>query len=312
MNKNINWRPPEIQSPLPHGDMPGDRIEIGTDHIKKAQTIFPRLLEQLDALQTENPHGRVVVSLCGGSGVGKSETASLLAFYLQDAGIGTYILSGDNFPYRTPQYNDAERQRVFRTNGIKGLLQTEAYSQEVQSVLNALWAREEDAAVGQTMQHPWLEIYQREGKKGLQNYLGSPAELDFEELNQILSQFKNGAGSIWLKRMGRSEEARWYENVDFSDTKVLLIEWTHGNSDYLHGVDFPILLNSTPAETQEHRRKRGRDGKVDSAFTTMVLDLEQKLLAFQAVHAKMIVAKDGTILSFAEYQRQMAQEGAFV
>ena len=55
---------------------------------------------------------------------------------------------------------------------------------------------------------------------------------------------------------------------------MLVIEWTHGNSDEYKGVDIPVLLNSTPAETLEHRRNRNRDGAVDSPFTTMVLELE--------------------------------------
>ena len=43
-------------------------------------------------------------------------------------------------------------------------------------------------------------------------------------------------------------------------------------------VDIPVLLNSTPEETKNHRRSRARDGKVDSAFTTMVLEIEQEML----------------------------------
>ena len=37
---------PEVTPDIPHGDMPGDKIEIGESHIRKAQTIFPELLKQ--------------------------------------------------------------------------------------------------------------------------------------------------------------------------------------------------------------------------------------------------------------------------
>jgi hypothetical protein len=86
---------------------------------------------------------------------------------------------------------------------------------------------------------------------------------------------------------------------------VLVIEWTHGNSDNYEGVDIPILLNSTPEETLAHRRARNRDGKTDSAFTTLVLELEQNMLKSQAHKAKIIVSKAGELLSYKEYEEVM-------
>ena len=70
-------------------------------------------------------------------------------------------------------------------------------------------------------------------------------------------------------------------------------------------MDIPILLNSTPEETLAHRRARNRDGKTDSAFTTMVLGIEQKKLHEQARKAKIIVSKDGELLNFAKYSEIM-------
>ena len=108
--------------------------------------------------------------------------------------------------------------------------------------------------------------------------------------------------------MGREETALWYEAVDFSDIHVLLIEWTHGNSNHLHGVDVPILLNSTPSETLAYRKARHRDGGTDSPFTTMVLALEQKQLEMQAEKAGLIIAKTGELLTYRDYRRLMAEE----
>ena len=96
--------------------------------------------------------------------------------------------------------------------------------------------------------------------------------------------------------MGRTEDERWYDRVDFSDIKVLIVEWTHGGSENLRGVDIPILLNSTPEETKEHRRLRARDGKTDSAFTTMVLELEQEKLDRAGRRAKIIMTKAGEFI----------------
>lgn len=232
----------------PHGDMPGDKISIEQHHIHKANIIYPELKTMLT-------QEKCVVCVCGGSGVGKSEIASLLAGMLQNDGIKAYVMSGDNYPHRIPAENDAFREQV----------------------------------------------YQSGGREALSAYLGSSQEINFDMVNEIISQFKAGKSAITMKRMGRSLDALWYDEVDFSETKVLILEWTHGNSDHIHGVDIPVLLNSTPAETLEHRRKRNRDGGVDSPFTTMVLEIEQGQLMKQAHKAKIIVTKSGELISYAQY-----------
>lgn len=302
-----SWTPPHIPDFISHGDMPGDKIHIGDAHIQKANTIFPVLLKELPTLFAANPHRRAVVAVCGGSGVGKSETASLLSFYLRDMGIGSYTLSGDNYPRRIPAYNDAERLRVFRQAGLRGLVTSGQCTMSAQGVLRTLQEEGSDADSSLCGRHPWLAVYLREGRKALAGYLGSEGEIDFAEVTGIVAQFQNGADQIFLKRMGREVTEVWYEPVDFSSVNVLVIEWTHGNSDQFQGVDFPVLLNSTPRETLEHRKARNRDGGVDSPFTAMVLELEQKMLEAQAPKAKLILAKSGEILSYGAYRALMAQ-----
>ena len=84
-----NWTAPKLPALLaeiPHGDMPGDKVEIGEGHIAKANTIFPVLLQEIETCQKAGQQ-KTVIAVCGGSGVGKSETASLLAYYLNEAGI---------------------------------------------------------------------------------------------------------------------------------------------------------------------------------------------------------------------------------
>ena len=113
------WTPPHIPDTIPYGDMPGDKVQIGPEHIAKANTIFPALVPMAAELAQ---NGRVVITVCGGSGVGKSEIASLLSHYFRTAGVGSYTLSVDNYPKRIPMYNDAERNRIFRAAGLRGLV----------------------------------------------------------------------------------------------------------------------------------------------------------------------------------------------
>lgn len=300
------WKPPVISEEISHGDMPGDKVEIGQNHIDKANTIFPLLVPM--AAEAANETGRVVIAVCGGSGVGKSETASLLSHYFRCAGINAYTLSGDNYPKRIPMYNDAERVRVFRVGGMRGMLSAGGYSQEAAAELRKLWAAELDADPKEAANKEWLKVYQAEGRKALAGYLGTTNEQDYDELSAIIASFKAGADKLWLKRMGRTENERWYDEVDMSDINVLVIEWTHGNSDFLQGVDIPVLLNSTPEETRAHRRSRARDGKTDSAFTTMVLEIEQKELDSCAHKAKIIISKSGELLSYEQYRTLMGEE----
>jgi glycosidase len=298
---------PEIAdaTTVPTGDMPGDKVQITPGHIEKARTVFVRLWELLQPVLAESPHHRAVVSVHGGSGVGKSETGSLLAHALNANGIGAYVLSGDNYPRRVPAANDAERLRVFRVGGLRGLLAAGRYDTAVKDELAALRATGRDAAEAEVAHHPWLATYLRAGKAALRGYLGTPSEIDFDEVNAILAAFHDGADTVSLKRMGRTPEELWYDDVDFSGTQVIVVEWTHGNNANLHGVDIPILLNSTPEETLAHRRARNRDGAVDSPFTTLVLGLEQGLLHSRAGAAGIIVAKSGELLDHAGYLAAM-------
>jgi hypothetical protein len=303
------WIPPNIPDPnsIPKGDMPGDKIKISPLHIEKAQVIFPKLLDLLIPVLNEHPYRRAVVAVHGGSGVGKSEIGSLLSYYLNCMNIGSYILSGDNYPHRIPKYNDAERLRVFRESGLKGLVSQGEYTGERNAILQELQENGNDVNAECCKELFWLQIYQITGRYGLKNYLATMNEIDFGEVNGIISQFKNGAANIMLKRMGREEKELWYDSVDFRNIKVLMIEWTHGNNPNLQGVDIPILLNSTPQETLEHRKLRNRDGATDSSFTTMVLNIEQDMLFSQAWKAKLIITKCGEIVSFDEYVKLMAQ-----
>lgn len=299
------WKAPEIPDNIPHGDMPGDKIRVTEELKKKADIIFPKLLECIKLLLEKENREKVVIAVCGGSGVGKSTIASLLAFYFNHEGIGSYILSGDNYPHRIPKYNDAERLRIYREAGLKGLIRENEYSHKRYEKIRQWQIEGKDADNALTEQYSWFSAYIASGKRALEGYLGTNHEIGFDEVEEIVSLFKKGSNAIWLKRMGRNEEDLWYEQVDFSGHSVLIIEWTHANSDYYHGVDIPILLNSTPEETLEYRRARSRDGATDSPFTMLVLEIEQELLKQQAYKAKIILSKQGEVLSLNQYRALM-------
>ena len=310
IKQKLPWVPEDIQDTdsIPKGDMPGDKIKNGSQHIQKAQIIFPKLLELLIPALDENPYQRAVVVVCGGSGVGKSEIASLISYYLNRMGLGSYILSGDNYPHRIPKYNDAERLRIFRKSGIESLISHGQYIEGRHAILKEIQESGNDSNPDYVSRYPWLSVYQSAGRSGLKNYLGTTNEIDFKELTGIISQFKNGESRIFLKRMGREETELWYDPVDFSDKNIMIIEWTHGNNHNLQGVDIPIILNSTPQETLEHRRSRNRDGATDSPFTTMLLEIEQEMLISQAPKAKLILSKSGEILAYRDFVKLMIQE----
>lgn len=298
---------PELDdlSNVPTGDMPGDRVQISQEHVRKARAIMPQLWRLIGQVIGSR---RGVISVHGGSGVGKSEIGSIIAHYLRSNGVGTYVMSGDNYPHRVPSVNDAERLRQFRTAGIQALVAAGEYSESVRAELDDLRVGDRDASPDKVIVHPWLDTYQRAGREALRRYLGTDAEIDFAEVNDIIKSFSGGAGHLNLKRMGRQADELWYDDVDVSGVQVLLIEWTHGNNERLEGVDVPILLSSTPEETLAHRRARARDGATDSPFTRMVLELEQEKLHSRASSAAIIVSKSGGLIDLPEYLRSMGED----
>lgn len=226
--------------------------------IRNAQVVFQALQEKMKVLQRDlsKKDRKIVVSISGGSGVGKTGIATMVADYFKENGIGSCVISGDDYPHRIPKYNDAER----------------------------------------------LEVYRRHGYSGLERYLGTPKEIDFAEINTLLNDFKKNESFIYRKHIGMNEYDLYYEKVDVSHVKVLILEWTHGNSDYLTGVDIPVYLHSTPKETEEYRRKRNRgEEEIDTPFIQMVLEIEQDKLYSQVKVGQIILSKEGKLLDYYSF-----------
>jgi alpha-galactosidase len=307
MEKSKRWSPPLFKKEsIKTGDMPGDKIKIDDSHINRANIIYPQLREHLENLGSQ----RLVVSVYGGSGVGKSEIASILAHYSTIDGFKSYVLSGDNYPYRIPEDNDKERLRTFRNAGLQALAERDDFKNQWMIELKKSWATMDDLKPvnNPPIEYNWKKTYYNAGKKALKDYLATSNEINFELINNILSSFKNEKKYLTLKRMGRTNEDISMESVDFSETQVLFVEWTHGNNDELQGIDFPIFLFSTPVETLAHRISRGRDNNLNNPFINLVLEIEQQKLIDQVEKAKLIVSQKRGIIPLSTYKRENNHE----
>lgn len=263
--------------------------DLAREQIRNAERLFPLILEKTE----ERKEKKTVISVSGGSGVGKTGMAFLLQNMFEKQGKKSLIISGDNYPHRIPMYNDAERIARFRMSGLNGLITEKLYTDEVKEKLLELQKAGRDAEEQEDMQ--WLSIYQKYGDKALTGYLGTDQELDYEAVSNLLMQFHGGTSQLLLRHMGRTPDDIWYDRRAVSDTDILILEWTHGNSAYLQGVDVSVVLISTPEETLENRKKRNRDTAIDSPFVARVLRIEQKKINDRLDQADIIQDMHGRI-----------------
>ncbi len=280
--------------------MPGDVIRIDQSHRLRAGVAWPHVLARLES---RSP-ARSVVAVYGGSGVGKSEVASLLAAYARAAGFPAYVMSGDNYPRRYPKQNDAERLNRFRSAGLAAMAQHPDFADAWDEALHHLWPEFFDADARRAEAVPVLAEYQDAGRGALEAYLGTDDEIDFSLVNSIIRRFKEGAPKLSLKRMGRKPEDIHFRSVDFANTPLLFLEWTHGNNPRVDGIDFALFLYSSPEQTLAHRRRRARDKGTDSHFTRLVLDIEQRIVNAGADRADLILSLDGEILQPSDVDRR--------
>ena len=255
--------------------------EVPQECIKRTELAIKELQQLFANNKKLQKQERIIIGLCGGSGSGKTVMADLLCKIFNGVGLKTIIMTGDNVPRRIPRLNDSERLTLFRSAGTKALVSQGLYNEEVREKLD-YWKKDfTDASYDYVKENPWFKPYLEAGKKALENYLGSPLEQDFEYCNEILKSFKQGKNLVWLKKLGREEDSLCYEKADFSDKDIMILEWTHANSDFVKGVDIPIFLESTVEETLEYRLQRNRDTHINSPFLMMVLGIEQNQLIAQ-------------------------------
>ena len=233
--------------PLPFATKEYEAYQFSFVELKEAERLYDEIKKVCGTDSASD--NRLVMSIYGGSGSGKTTIAAALQQCFLNDGMGCYVLTGDNYPHRIPVRNDEER----------------------------------------------LRVYNESGEDGLRGYLGTPEEIDFERVNKELSEFKAGKDIIEIKHMGRVDGDISYDETDFCGISVLILEWTHGGSDYLSGVDIPVFLESSPEETKARRIKRGRDENAASPFICRVVELEQEKLDLQRKNARIVVGKDGKV-----------------
>ena len=258
------------------------------------QLLYSLTRERIDTLLSSG--GKAVLTLSGCSGCGKTSAAEAWKKLLQFHGLSTLVIGGDDFPHRIPAHNDAERLRLFRTEGLKALAAAGLYSDPVMNDLTRLRESGQDADRELCSAFPWLETYREAGSRALREYLGTPLEIDFDLLNRTLNAFRSGAPKLLLKQLGREPDALRFQELDVSAVQVLILEWTHGCSPFLTGADLRVMLYATPEMTLERRLIRNRDAGADSPFTALVLSLEQEKLDAQRPDADLVLDLYGSVL----------------
>ena len=299
----------DLQADIPGGDMPGDSVDINESTINNAKNLFTSVKEEIAGNIRNNPYGRTIISVAGGSGSGKTSLSAMLAYFLNTSGIGAYTISGDNYPHMIPVENDASRLRVFRHNGVRAVVDARLGSPEVFQEIKKFQERENETGHVEPVDKPWYQVYIAGGKAALNRHLGTPHEQNYNEINDVLNAFRDGAETIWLRRMGRDNTAFWYEEKNFANVSVLILEWTHGLSQFLTGIDTPIFLNTTPEETYADRKRRGRDGNTDTDLIKAVVEIEQRQLINEVSRARIIVSRSGHVITFDDLKNQMDKKG---
>lgn len=135
------WTLPRTDGPFPKGICPETRSRSGRNILPRP-TRFSPCWYPCGRIRPQWPGSHLGLRWLR---VGKSEIASLLSHYFRSAGIGSYTWSGDNYPLRIPMYNDAERNRIFRVAGLRGLVDAGVYNASVRETLSGLWQQETDA-----------------------------------------------------------------------------------------------------------------------------------------------------------------------
>ncbi len=94
----------------------GDILKINISHRARTKLLFDWLRNKYT-----DPAKKLVISVGGPSGSGKSEIGALLSALYQNAGIPSILVPCDNFPIRAPKFNDLHRRELFDSKGKEAL-----------------------------------------------------------------------------------------------------------------------------------------------------------------------------------------------
>lgn len=94
----------------------GDILKINISHRARTNLLFDWLRDKYS-----DPAKKLVISVGGPSGSGKSEIGALISALYQNAGIPSILVPCDNFPIRAPKFNDLHRRELFDSKGKEAL-----------------------------------------------------------------------------------------------------------------------------------------------------------------------------------------------
>ena len=93
--------------------MKGDKLVVREEHVRAARQIAELLLPQIAGLE-----GKLIITIAGESGSGKSETASALCSLLSEKGVASVIFQQDDYFVYPPRTNAAMRRRNISHVGL--------------------------------------------------------------------------------------------------------------------------------------------------------------------------------------------------
>jgi uridine kinase len=110
--------------------MIGDKLSIKEEHIKAATRLMELLLPEI-----QNSKGKLILTISGESGAGKSEIAAVLSQQLLEKGINNIILQQDDYFVYPPITNDQMRRKDINHVGVSEV-RLELLDQNLQDILD--------------------------------------------------------------------------------------------------------------------------------------------------------------------------------
>ena len=114
--------------PLPFATKEYEAYQFSFIRLDEAKKLYDEIkkvcgnlkLSEADTADSSS-NKRIVISIYGGSGSGKTTIAAALQQYFLKDNTACYVLTGDNYPHRIPMRNDEERLNVYNESGEDGL-----------------------------------------------------------------------------------------------------------------------------------------------------------------------------------------------
>ncbi len=131
---------------------------------------------------------------------------------------------------------------------------------------------------------------------GMQNV--GPQEVDLQRMQEVLSQFKNGAQTVLTPVVHYYENKIEEISYQVEDITVLIVEGTY--AFYQNETDFNLFMSRNYLQTRELREKRSRGNEVNDPFIEKVLEKEHELVLAKKEKANAWIDYDFNLRCDAE------------